>query len=73
MLVAALLILIGLIPALYTSRRRVWVRAEARPSGTALVVGGFALQRRVQFEEEFARLVSALADDEKERRKVPSS
>jgi cytochrome c biogenesis protein ResB len=73
MLLAALLILAGLIPALYTSRRRVWVRAEARPSGTALVVGGFALQRRVQFEEEFARLVNALADDEKERRKVPSS
>jgi cytochrome c biogenesis protein ResB len=73
MLLAALLILAGLIPALYTSRRRVWVRAEARASGTALVVGGFALQRRVQFEEEFARLVNALADDEKERRKVPSS
>ena len=73
MLLAALLILIGLIPALYTSRRRVWVRAEARPTGTALVVGGFALQRRVQFEEEFARLVNALADDEGERTKVPSS
>jgi cytochrome c biogenesis protein len=59
---AAILIVLGLLPALYTARRKVWVRAE--PDGererTVLRVGGFALQRKQQFEEEFARLVGAL-------------
>lgn len=74
MLGAALLILLGLIPALYSSRRRVWVRAEAADGGTALQVGGFALQRRTQFEQEFARLVDDLAGEtgQGKREKVPS-
>jgi cytochrome c biogenesis protein len=59
-LVAAILIILGLLPALYTSRRKVWVRAEPDGAATTLKVGGFALQRRAQFEEEFARLVDAL-------------
>ena len=61
MLLAATLILVGLLPALYTSRRKVWVTAEPNGSGSVLKVGGFALQRRTQFEEEFARLVDELA------------
>jgi cytochrome c biogenesis protein len=63
LLAAAILILVGLLPALYTSRRKVWVTAEPAPGGTGSVVkvGGFALQRRPQFEEEFARLVEAIA------------
>lgn len=61
MLLAAILILVGLLPALYTSRRKVWVTAEPNGSGSVLKVGGFALQRRSQFEEEFARLVDELA------------
>jgi cytochrome c biogenesis protein len=64
-LLAAILILVGLLPALYTSRRKVWVRAE--PAGTGegsvLKVGGFALQRRPQFEDEFAKLLDALTDE----------
>jgi cytochrome c biogenesis protein len=56
-LVAAILILLGLLPALYTSRRKVWVTAEPDGMGSVLRVGGFALQRRSQFEEEFAKLV----------------
>jgi cytochrome c biogenesis protein len=60
LLAAAILILLGLVPALYTSRRKVWVTADAGPGGTVLKVGGFALQRRAQFEEEFAGLVDAL-------------
>ena len=60
-LLAAILILAGLLPALYSSRRRVWVRAEPNGAGTVLKVGGFALQRKSQFEEEFARLVDELA------------
>jgi hypothetical protein len=39
----------------------VWVRAEANGKGTVLKVGGFALQRKGQFEEEFTKLVDALA------------
>ncbi len=61
-LLAAILILLGLLPALYTSRRKVWVTAEPDGgAGTVLKVGGFALQRKTQFEEEFDRLVNELA------------
>jgi cytochrome c biogenesis protein len=59
-LVAAILILLGLLPALYTSRRKIWVRAEPNGEGTVLKVGGFALQRKPQFEEEFTKLVEEL-------------
>ena len=60
-LLAAILVLLGLLPALYTSRRKVWVRAEPNGSGTILKVGGFALQRKTQFAEEFEKLVDAMA------------
>ena len=60
-LLAAILVLLGLLPALYTSRRKVWVRAESNGNGTVLKVGGYALQRKPQFDEEFAKLVDALA------------
>jgi len=59
-LAAAILILLGLLPALYTSRRKVWVRVESRGEGAMLKIGGFALQRKPQFEEEFAKLAVAL-------------
>jgi cytochrome c biogenesis protein len=61
MYAAAILILIGLLPALYTSRRKLWVRADPSGTGTRLKVGGFALQRREQFEEEFRKVVAELA------------
>jgi cytochrome c biogenesis protein len=57
--VAAILIVAGLLAALYTSRRKLWVRIEPRGEGSRLVVGGFALQRKSQFDEEFARTVDA--------------
>jgi cytochrome c biogenesis protein len=62
LLAAAILLLVGLLPALYTSRRKVWLTAEASPAGrgSLVKVGGFALQRRPQFEEEFDKLVRAL-------------
>ena len=60
-LLAAILILVGLLPALYVSRRKVWVRADPDGEGSILRIGGFALQRKAEFEEEFARLVEALA------------
>ena len=60
-LLAAILVLLGLLPALYTSRRKIWVRAEPNGNGTVLKVGGFALQRKPQFDEEFSKLVDAMA------------
>jgi cytochrome c biogenesis protein ResB len=59
---AAILILAGLIAAMYSSRRKVWARAEARDGGTVLQVGGFALQRKDRFEEAFPRLVADMTD-----------
>ena len=60
-LAAAILILVGLLPALYSSRRKVWVRADPDGDGAMVRVGGLAMQRKPQFEEEFARLVDAIA------------
>lgn len=59
-LAAAILILVGLLPALYSSRRKVWVRVDPSDDASRLQVGGLALQRKPQFEEEFARLVEAI-------------
>jgi cytochrome c biogenesis protein ResB len=56
-LAAAILVLVGLIPSLYVSRRKVWIRAEAAPGGALLKIGGFSLQRKDSFEEEFDRIV----------------
>jgi cytochrome c biogenesis protein len=64
---AAILILLGLLPALYTSRRKLWVTAEPDAAGTVLKVGGFALQRRSHFEEEFDKVVSELSRSPAER------
>jgi cytochrome c biogenesis protein len=58
---AAILVLLGLLPALYTSRRKIWVRAEPDGAGALVRIGGLALQRKAQFEEEFARVVDELA------------
>lgn len=62
MLAAALLTLVGLLPALYSSRRRLWVRAiPADGSGTRLQVAGFAFQRRAAFEDEFRSIAGEMA------------
>jgi cytochrome c biogenesis protein len=60
---AAVLILVGLIPALYSSRRRVWVRAAPDGEKVRIEVGGLALQRKDAFEDEFARIVGELGRD----------
>jgi cytochrome c biogenesis protein len=59
-LVAAILVLAGLIPALYSSRRKLWVRATPEGDETLLQLGGVALQRRAAFEDEFRTLASEL-------------
>jgi cytochrome c biogenesis protein len=62
MLAAAILILVGLVPALASSRRRVWVRAVGEDgAGTRIQVGGFALQRRAAFVEEFDAIARELS------------
>ncbi|MCA1829948.1 MAG: cytochrome c biogenesis protein ResB [Actinobacteria bacterium] len=63
LLAAAILILVGLIPALYSSRRRVWVRAVAAAEGSRLEIAGHALQRKAAFEEEFRALVRELDEE----------
>ena len=61
LLLGAVLMLVGLVPALYAYRRRVWVRAERQPDGGTLVtVAGRAFQRPQAFEDEFADLVERL-------------
>ena len=42
------------------SSRLAWVRVLPAGTGSVVQVGGFSLQRKSQFEEEFARLVRAL-------------
>jgi cytochrome c biogenesis protein len=59
-LAAAILVLVGLIPALYSSRRKLWVRATPEGDETLLQLGGVALQRRAAFEDEFRRLAREL-------------
>jgi cytochrome c biogenesis protein len=63
MLAAAILILVGLLPALYSSRRRVWVRAKTDASGSRVEVAGQAFQRKGAFEEEFKAIVRNLNVD----------
>jgi cytochrome c biogenesis protein len=64
-LAAAILVLVGLIPSLYVSRRKVWIRAEAAPGGALLKIGGFSLQRKDSFEEEFDRIVRDIGGSRK--------
>jgi cytochrome c biogenesis protein len=63
LLAAAILILVGLLPALYSSRRRVWVRAAPDAAGSRVEVAGQAFQRKSAFEEEFKTIVRNLDRD----------
>jgi cytochrome c biogenesis protein len=57
--VGAALLLCGLIPSLYVTRRRVWVRAvPAGPGTTRVELAGLALQGKPAFEAELARLAT---------------
>jgi cytochrome c biogenesis protein len=59
---AAALLLLGLIPSLYVTRRRVWVRATAAgPGATRVELAGLALQGKDAFEAELARLAQQVA------------
>ena len=55
----AALLLCGLVPSLYVTRRRVWVRAvPAGPDTTRVELAGLALQGKAAFEGELARLAA---------------
>jgi cytochrome c biogenesis protein len=56
----AALILLGLIPSLYVTRRRVWVRATPTPTGSRVELAGLALQGKSAFAGELARLAGEL-------------
>lgn len=62
LLVAAILILVGLLPSLHSYRRRVWVEAREAAAGTEVVLAGVALQRKSAFAEEFAALAHQLRE-----------
>ena len=54
----AALVLLGLIPSLYVTRRRVWVRATPTPTGSRVELAGLALQGKAAFAGELARLAA---------------
>jgi cytochrome c biogenesis protein ResB len=59
-LAAAVLILVGLIPALFVTRRKIWILVEPDAGGSVVKLGGFALQHKDALEEEFARIRGSL-------------
>lgn len=61
LLLGSTLLLVGLIPALYAYRRRIWIAVERAADGRTLVtVAGRAFQRPQAFEDEFAELADDL-------------
>jgi cytochrome c biogenesis protein len=60
LLTAAGLVLVGLVPSLYSYRRRIWVEARPVAGGTEVLVAGVALQRKPAFAEEFAAVTDSL-------------
>lgn len=61
LLLAGILILAGLVPSLYSYRRRMWVEARQRGDGCEVVLAGVALQRKPAFAEEFQRIRDQIA------------
>ncbi len=63
------LVLVGLIPSLYSYRRRVWVAVRPDSTGSSVTVAGVALQRKAAFTDEFtaiaARVRGALSSTER--------
>jgi cytochrome c biogenesis protein len=65
LILASVLLVGGLIPALYAYRRRLWIAAERdEATGRTLVtVAGRAFQRPQTFEDEHEKVVHALAEE----------
>jgi len=60
LLAGALLLLVGLVPSLYSYRRRIWVEVAPHRTGSRVTLAGVALQRKTAFAEEFATLAQVL-------------
>lgn len=60
LLAGAALVLIGLIPSLYSYRRRVWVEARPADGGSRVTVAGVALQRKAAFADEYQAIADAV-------------
>lgn len=62
LLIGGLLVLVGLLPALYAWRRRVWIEAGTDPETgrTMVTLAGRAFQRPQAFDREFPELVGAI-------------
>jgi len=64
-LVSAVLLLLGLVGALYSRRRRLWVWVRPAPEGadrTLVTFGGLGYQRKEVFADEFGGLVATLRE-----------
>lgn len=64
LLAGATVLLVGLLPALYAYRRRIWVEAapDPRTGLTRITVAGHAYQRPQAFDDEFTRIVEELRE-----------
>jgi cytochrome c biogenesis protein len=62
LLLGSVLLMVGLIPSLYSYRRRIWVEATPSGDGSSITVAGVALQRKSVFAEEFAAVTAALRE-----------
>ena len=60
LLLGGIMILAGLIPSLYSYRRRVWVDVQPHEDGSKVSVAGVALQRKAAFSDEFAAVSDAV-------------
>ena len=54
------LILAGLIPSLYSYRRRIWVAVQPAQDGSEITVAGVALHRKSAFVDEFDAITAAV-------------
>jgi cytochrome c biogenesis protein len=61
LLLAGGLLLAGLIPSLYSYRRRIWVHTGPADDATEVLVAGVALHRKSQFGEDFERIADDVA------------
>ena len=62
LLLGGILVLAGLIPSLYSYRRRMWVDVQPHADGSEVTVAGVALQRKAAFSDEYATIADAVRD-----------
>ena len=60
LLLGGILILVGLLPSLYSYRRRIWIDVRASGDGSEVTVAGVALQRKTAFDDEFDTITTSV-------------